>query len=286
MPADSADAPDVTNAVGAVGPGFRIPAPETLPSLKGRVPDEEWALRCDLAATYRLCALFGWDDLVFTHISVRAPEEGGAARFLLNPYGLLFDEITASSLVMVDIEGSVVQETPYFVNPAGFTIHSALHMAKGEDAHCVLHLHSDYGVAVSAQKGGLRKLTQFSMIVHDDLAYHDYEGIALNHDERERIVADMGDKHLLMLRNHGTLTVGENCAIAFARMYFLESACRAQVLAQAGDPTGSDLAECGDDLSTLVASQGAPGFQKGLGDALLWPALMRKLDRALPGYDR
>ncbi len=265
----------------AVGGGLDVPEPSSIKSLKGEVSAEEWALRCDLAATYRLCALFGWDDLVFTHISVRAPDEGGAHRFLINPYGLLFDEITASSLVKVDVEGNIAQETPYFVNPAGFTIHSALHMARGEDAHCVLHLHSDYGVAVSAQKDGLQKLTQFAMIVHDDVAYHGYEGIALDHDERERIIADMETKNLLMLRNHGTLTVGPNCAIAFARMYFLERACRAQVLAQAG----GDLTVCDDDLSAKVAGQAAAGFTPGLGDALLWPALMRKLNRELPGFD-
>lgn len=265
----------------AVGGGLNVPDPWSIESLKGQVSPEEWALRCDLAATYRLCALFGWDDLVFTHISVRAPDEGGAHRFLINPYGLLFDEITASSLVKVDVEGNIAQETPYFVNPAGFTIHSALHMARGEDAHCVLHLHSDYGVAVSAQKDGLQKLTQFAMIVHDDVAYHGYEGIALDHDERERIIADMGTKNLLMLRNHGTLTVGPNCAIAFARMYFLERACRAQVLAQAG----GDLTVCDDALSAKVAGQAAAGFTPGLGDALLWPALMRKLNRELPGFD-
>ncbi|MEL6365609.1 MAG: class II aldolase/adducin family protein [Pseudomonadota bacterium] len=270
------------DAPSAVGGGLNVPDPSTINSLKGAVSDEEWALRCDLAATYRLSALFGWDDLVFTHISVRAPDEGGAHRFLINPYGLLFDEITASSLVKVDVEGNVVQETPYFVNPAGFTIHSALHMARGEDAHCVLHLHSDHGVAVSAQKAGLQKLTQFSMIVHDDIAYHDYEGIALDHDERERIIADMGTKNLLMLRNHGTLTVGPNCAIAFARMYFLERACRAQVLAQAG----GDVTVCDDAMSARVADQASAGFTPGLGDALLWPALMRKLNRELPGYDQ
>ena len=280
MTADGAETPSAAGA-SAVGSGLSIPAPDTIDSLEGKVSDEEWALRCDLAATYRLCALFGWDDLVFTHISSRAPDAGGAPRFLLNPYGLLFDEITASSLVMVDTEGNVVQETPYFVNPAGFTIHSAIHMARGDDAHCVLHLHSDYGVAVSAQKGGLRKLTQFSMIVHDDVAYHDYEGIALNLEERERIIADMGEHSLLMLRNHGTLTIGPNCAIAFARMYFLERACRAQVLAQAG----GELMECDDALYGLVLQQGSSGFKQGLGDALLWPALMRKLNRALPGYD-
>ncbi|MEM8987954.1 MAG: class II aldolase/adducin family protein [Pseudomonadota bacterium] len=262
--------------------GFDIPDPAGQPSLRGEVSEVEWRARCDLAATYRLVALYGWDDMVFTHISMRAPDEGGAPRFLINPYGVFFEEMTASCLLKVDTEGQVVGETPYFANPAGFTIHSAVHAARA-DAHCVLHLHSDYGVAVSAQKDGLRKLTQFSMVVHDDVAYHDYEGIALDLDERERIVADMGAKNFLMLRNHGTLTVGENCATAFLRMYFLEKACKAQILAQAGGV--DNLVECDDDMSELVGKQGAPAFVKGLGDALAWPGILRKLNRVNPGFD-
>ncbi len=267
----------------AVGqsPGFDVPDPLSLPSLKGKVSDEEWRLRCDLAATYRLTALYGWDDMIFTHISVRCPDEGGKPRFLINPYGVFFDEMTATSLVKVDIDGNVVGETPYFSNPAGFTIHSALHMSR-DDAHAVIHLHTPYGVAVSAQQDGLKRYTQFSMIVHDDIAYHDYEGIATDHDERDRLVNDMGNHGFLILRNHGTLTVGPNCAIAFLRMYFLEQACKTQILAQ------SDTKEPREEpqaMGSKVMQQGAPAFASGFGDNLAWPGLLRKLGRENPGYD-
>jgi ribulose-5-phosphate 4-epimerase/fuculose-1-phosphate aldolase len=261
--------------------GFDIPDPVSLPTLKGKVSDEEWRLRCELAATYRLTALYGWDDMIFTHISVRCPDEGGKERFLINPYGVFFDEMTASSLLKIDVDGMVVGETPYFSNPAGFTIHSALHMAR-EDAHAVIHLHTPYGVAVSAQQDGLKRLSQFAMVVHDDVAYHDYEGIATDLDERERLVADMGVSGLLILRNHGTLTVGPNCAIAFLRMYFLEQACRAQILAQ------SDIKAPREEpaaMSARVQQQGGPAFAPGLGDNLAWPGLLRKLNRENPGYD-
>jgi len=208
-------------------------AAEEIKSVKDQVSAEEWQLRVDLAATYRLVAMYGWDDMIFTHISVRVP--GPEHHFLINPYGMLFEEITASSLVKVDLEGNIVMDSPYFVNPAGFTIHSAVHMAR-EDAQCVLHLHTDDGVAVSAQADGVLPLSQFSMLVRPHLAYHDYEGVALNHDERERIVADMGNKHLLMLRNHGTLAVGESCGLAFMAIYFLERACATQVRALSAKP--------------------------------------------------
>ncbi len=261
--------------------GFDIPDPLSLPSLKGKVSDEEWRLRCELAATYRLTALYGWDDMIFTHISVRCPDEGGKERFLIIPYGVFFDEMTASSLLKIDIDGMVVGETPYFSNPAGFTIHSALHMAR-EDAHAVIHLHTPYGVAVSAQQDGLKRYSQFAMVVHDDVAYHDYEGIATDLDERDRLVADMGAHGLLILRNHGTLTVGANCAIAFLRMYFLEQACRAQILAQSDtkEPRAEPPA-----MSARVQQQGGPAFAPGLGDNLAWPGLLRKLNRENPGYD-
>ncbi len=264
------------------GAGLQLPDPASLPSLKGEVSEEEWRLRCDLAATYRLTALYGWDDMIFTHISLRLPEEDGKERFLMNPYGVFFDEMTASALIKVDVDGAVVGDTPYFGNPAGFTIHSALHMAR-EDAHCVLHLHTPYGVAVSAQKDGLKRYTQFSMIVHDDLAYHDYEGIATDLDERERLVADIGTHGFMILRNHGTLTVGANCATAFLRMYFLEQACKTQILAQ------SDTREPHEETPALgakVLQQGAPAFTPGIGDNLAWPGLLRKLNRENPGYDQ
>jgi ribulose-5-phosphate 4-epimerase/fuculose-1-phosphate aldolase len=262
-------------------PGFNLPDPKTLPSLRGKVSAEEWRLRCELAATYRLAALYGWDDMIFTHISVRCPDEGGKPRFLLNPYGLMFEEMTASSLLKVDVDGNVLGETPYFSNPAGFTIHSAIHMAR-HDANAVLHLHTPYGVAVSAQKGGLKRYTQFAMIVHDDVAYHDYEGIATDLDERERLVRDLKNHGFMILKNHGTLTVGANCATAFLRMYFLEQACKTQILAQSDQ---EDPLEEPPAMSAKVLQQGSPAFIAGLGDNLAWPGLIRKLNRVNPGFD-
>lgn len=260
---------------------FTVPDPLEIPSLRGVVSDAEWALRCELAATYRLCALFEMDDHIFTHISVRLPDQNGQRQFLMNPYGVGFEEMTASSLLVVDEQGEVVRESPYFSNPAGFTIHSAVHMAR-DDAHCVLHLHSPYGVAVSAQTEGLLACTQFSMVVMDDLAYHDYEGIATNLEERDRLVADLGEKGFMILRNHGTLTVGGNCGIAFLRMYFLDQACKAQILAQAG---GASLIRCDAELTSNVGKQGRPAFVPGMGDNLAWPAFIRRLKRQNPGWD-
>jgi len=260
-----------------VSAGFNIPDPNEVPRLEGKVSDAEWQLRCDLAATYRLCALHGWSDLVFTHISVRLPDEDGEERFLINPYGVMFDEMTASSLVKVDMAGKVCQDSLYFVNPAGFTIHSAVHMARD-------HVHTPYGIAVSVQKAGLRRYTQFSMQVYDDLAYHDYEGIALDLDERERIIKDLGNKSLMMLRNHGTLTLGPSCGTAFLRMYFLENACKTQVLAQSVG-NESQLHEEPEDMGHRVYQQGAAAFMPGMGDNLVWPGLMRKLKRVNPGHD-
>ena len=271
-----------------VSAGFNIADPTEIDRLEVKVSDAEWALRCDLAATYRLCAMHGWSDLVFTHISVRLPDEANEKgemeeRFLINPYGVMFDEMTASALVKVDLTGKVCQDTSYFVNPAGFTIHSAVHMAR-EDAGCVIHVHTPYGIAVSVQKAGLRRYTQFSMQVYDDLAYHDYEGIALDLDERERIIKDLGSKSLLMLRNHGTLTLGPTCGTAFLRMYFLENACKTQILAQSVG-SESQLHEEPEDMGHRVYQQGAAAFVPGMGDNLVWPGLMRKLKRTNPGHD-
>ncbi len=263
--------------------GFDIADPTEIPRLEGKVSDTEWAIRKQLAATYRLCAMHGWTDLVFTHISARLPDEDGAHRFLINPYGVMFDEMTASALVKIDGDGKICQDTPYFINPAGFTIHSAVHMAR-EDAGCVIHVHTPYGMAVSAQKKGLRRYTQMAMQVYNDLAYHDYEGIALDTDERERIVDDLGSKSLLMLRNHGTLTLGKTCGTAFLRMYFLENACKAQIFAQSVG--GEDnLIEEPEAMADKVYMQGAAAFVPGMGDNLVWPGLMRKLARTNPGYD-
>ena len=254
-------------------------------SVKDSVSAEEWQARVDCAMLYRLVAMHGWDDMIFTHISHRVP--GPEHHFLINPYGMLFDEITASSLVKVDLDGNIVMDTPYFINPAGFTIHSAIH-ANREDANVVIHLHTDQGVAVSSQKEGLLPISQTAMTIRKDIAYHDYEGIALDLDERERLVADLGpQKHSMLLRNHGTLTCGTTAALAFTRMFFLERACNMQVLALSAGRDG--VLECGEDLQTKVAGQGGMTQQSSgmstLTEKLIWPALKRKLDRELPGYD-
>ncbi|MBI5278896.1 MAG: class II aldolase/adducin family protein [Burkholderiales bacterium] len=247
-----------------------------IPSLKEVVSEQEWNLRVDLAACYRLVALYGWSDLVFTHISARIP--GPEHHFLINPYGLMFDEITASSLVKVDQQCNKVIDSPFPVNPAGFVIHSCIHEAR-EDAGCVLHTHSRAGVAVSTQKCGVLPVSQQSTFVCASLAYHDYEGVALRDDEKPRLQKDLGDKTFLMLRNHGLLVVGKTVPDAFLSMYTFENTCRIQIDAQAGgeliqvDPRIMD--NMGQVLKTVTAGQGAN---------LAWPALLRKLDRTNPGY--
>lgn len=247
-------------------------------SIKASVSAQEWEARVNLAALYRLVALHGWDDMIFTHISMRVP--GPEHHFLINPYGWFFEEITASSLVKVDLDGTVIQAPEgAFINPAGFTIHSAIHAAR-EDAQVVIHLHTDQGVAVSAQKHGLLPISQTAMIVLGDLAFHDYEGIALDLDERERLVADLGAKSTMILRNHGTLTCGRSAGEAFVRMFFLERACKMQVMAQAG----GELLVCDEALQAKVARQGSGGMEV-VADRLAWPGLRRLLDRRMPGYD-
>lgn len=252
------------------------------PSRRGEVSDSEWQLRVDLAAAYRLVALFGWDDLVFTHISARLPgqkdEHGG--EFLINPYGFMFEEITASSLVKVDAAGRKLDDSPFDVNPAGFVIHSAVHGAR-HDAGCVLHTHTLNGIAVSAQKGGVLPLSQQSIFVLASLGYHDYEGVALRDDEKPRLVADLGEKSFLMLRNHGLLTVGATVADAFLSMYLFETVCTIQVRAMAG---GGELIAI-DPRIIGTARQQAREVTKGLGAGLTWPGLLRRLQRRLPGYD-
>ncbi len=222
-------------------------------------------------------ALYGWDDLIFTHISARVPD--GEHHFLLNPYGMMFEEVTASSLVKVDLAGNKVTESPYFVNPAGFTIHSAVHAARA-DALCVMHLHTDYGIAVSAQKDGLLPISQQAMLALSSLAYHDYEGLALNEEEKPRLVADLGNKSQMILRNHGLLTVGRTAAEAFLAMFLLERACKIQILAQTG---GTELVKVPQPILSLVESQ-VKTVTVGQGAALTWPGLLRKLDRIDPSY--
>jgi ribulose-5-phosphate 4-epimerase/fuculose-1-phosphate aldolase len=254
-------------------------APEKLliPSVKDKVSPEEWQTRVDLAACYRLVADFGWSDLVFTHITARVP--GTEDQFLINPYGMMFDEITASSLVKIDMHGNKIEESPFPVNPAGFTIHSAIHAVR-HDAQCVLHVHSINGVAVSAQKNGLLPLSQQSIFVLASLAYHDYEGVALNDEEKPRLVADLGNKNYLMLRNHGLLTLGKTIADAFINMYIFEAACMIQVRAQAG---GGELIQIPAAIINGAQEQ-AKKVTKSQGGMLAWPGLLRRLDRIDPSY--
>jgi ribulose-5-phosphate 4-epimerase/fuculose-1-phosphate aldolase len=250
--------------------------PALIRSVKAHVSPEEWAARTDLAAAYRAVAMHGWDDLVFTHISARAP--GPGHHFLINPYGMMFEEITASSLVKVDLAGNKVMDSPFEINPAGFTIHSAVHEAR-EDAQCVVHLHTMEGVAVSCQKAGLLAISQQSLFPLSSLAYHDYEGVALNPAEKARLVADLGDKHNLILRNHGLLTCAESVADAFLYMYILQKACEVQVRAQAGGeliPIAQPIVEGIRKASKLVLRQS--------GGMIAWPGILRKLDRLDPSW--
>jgi ribulose-5-phosphate 4-epimerase/fuculose-1-phosphate aldolase len=252
---------------------MNAPAVDVLPS----VSPDEWSQRLALAACYRLVARFGWDDLVFTHISARVP--GPDHHFLINPYGLTFDEVTASNLVKVDLSGRKVMESPHEINPAGFTIHSAIHAAR-EDAGCVLHVHSINGIAVSAQRDGLLPLSQHSIFVLNSLAYHDYEGVALNTDEKPRLTRDLGDSRFLILRNHGLLTVGATVADAFVGMYLLETSCMIQVRAQAGGGALNHIAQPIVD----GASEQWRKVTHGAGGGIAWPALLRRLDRIEPDY--
>jgi ribulose-5-phosphate 4-epimerase/fuculose-1-phosphate aldolase len=250
----------------------------TLGDASARFSPEEWAIRVDLAAAYRLVAHFHWDDLVFTHITARLP--GPEHHFLINPYGMMFDEITASSLVKIDMDGKKVSENPWPVNPAGFTIHSAIHAAR-HDVLCVMHTHTLNGVAVSAQKDGVRPLSQQSIFVLQNLAYHDYEGVALRDDEKPRLVADMGNKAYLMLRNHGLLTVGRTIAEAFQAMYLFETTCAIQIRAQSG---GGELIPVPQGIID-TAMQQAREVSNGMGPhQLIWPGLLRRLDRIDNSY--
>ena len=241
-------------------------------SNKHQARQDEQQMRIDLAACYRLIALYGWDDLVFTHISARVP--GPDEHFLINPYGMLFEEITASSLVKVDLDGNKVTESPHPINPAGFVIHSAVHEAR-EDVVCVLHTHTKAGVAVSAQADGLLPISQTSLFPYATLAYHDYEGVALNEDERPRLVADLGSNNAMILRNHGLLTTGASIADAFLMMYTLETACQIQIMAQS---SGGQLVHVPEPIVKGIEAQAAE-VTKGLGGQLVWPGLLRKLDR-------
>ena len=239
--------------------------------------DTEQEARINTAALYRLIALHGWDDLVGTHVSARIP--GQQPRFLLNPYGMLFEEITATSLLTIDVEGNQLTESPYTYNRAGFTIHSAVHMHR-QDAEYVIHLHTDYGVAVSCQKAGLKPINQTAIAIHADLAYHDYEGVATNLAERERLVSDLGQKNAMILRNHGTMACGPNAGGAWQAIFRLERACKYQILAESSgaeiNPLSDDIIRSRQDISSTSVLEKRGEF--------IWPALLRKLDRIDSSY--
>lgn len=239
--------------------------------MRDGVSTAEWELRVNVAGAYRLVARHGWDDLVFTHISARVP--GPDEHFLINPYGMMFTEITASSLVKIDALGKKVMDSPYDINPAGFIIHSCIHAAR-PDVGCIVHIHSLNGVAVSAQKPGLLPISQQSLFVLASLAYHDYEGVALSPEEQPRLVRDLGAKQFLMLRNHGLLTVGATPADAFLNMYLFETACAIQLRAQSGGAELISIASPILDGIRAAASQ----VTRGQGSALVWPGLLRRLD--------
>ena len=248
--------------------------------MKIECSDMEWKLRCDLAACYRLIALHGWDDLVFTHISARIPETDH--HFLINPYGMMFEEITASSLVKVDMTGQPIGPSAYPVNPAGFVIHSAIHAAR-DDVICVLHTHTTAGVAVAAQTQGLLAISQQASVILPMLAYHDYEGLAVREDEKKRLQANLGSKQAMILRNHGLLTVGSSMAAAFLLMFTLERACQIQIAAQAGASSLETIRRHileGTEVAVTKATRGMDA------SVLVWPALLRRLNRLNPGYDQ
>lgn len=242
-----------------------------------QVSEQEWQARVDLAACYRIVAHYGWDDLVFTHISARVP--GPVHHFLINPYGMMFEEVTASSLVKVDLQGNKVGESEYDINPAGFTIHSAVHEAR-QDAHCVMHLHTVAGVAVSVLEKGLEAFSQQSLFALSSMAYHNYEGVALNPDEKVRLVNDLGDSNFMILRNHGLLTCAETIADAFLFMFLLQRSCEIQIQAQS---SGQPLLKTPEPILAGIQAQ-AKQVTRSAGGRLAWPGILRKLDRSNPGY--
>ncbi|WP_010198608.1 class II aldolase/adducin family protein [Psychrobacter sp. PAMC 21119] len=248
------------------------------PNVKDHVTEQEWQMRVNLAACYRLIASYGWDDLVFTHISARVPDTED--EFLINPYGLLFEEITASNLVKVNQAGEKVSSSAFDINPAGFTIHSAVHEARN-DAHCVIHLHTSDGVAVSTQQQGLLPISQQSLFPLSNLAYHDYEGIALNPEEKVRLVADLGEANFMILRNHGLLTCASSVADAFLYMYIMQRACEVQIKAQSG---GSKLTLISPQILAGIQAASKQVTKEANGD-IAWPALLRKLRRTDPSFE-
>jgi ribulose-5-phosphate 4-epimerase/fuculose-1-phosphate aldolase len=238
--------------------------------------DAEQRTRVDLAAAYRLAALNAWDDLIYTHISASVPDEPG--HFLINPFGLSFDEVCASNLVKIDIAGNIVGASEHPVNATGFALHAAVHAAR-DDAFCVMHLHNTAGIAVSVQRAGLLPASQHALRFYGQLAYHEYESLAFTPTEGDRLVAHLGDKPAMLLRNHGTLTTGRTIAEAYVLMATLIKACEIQLHAQAGGP---DLVLPSEAVAERTAEQLRDGG--AVEGVMEWPALLRKLDRIDRSY--
>lgn len=245
--------------------------------LKNKVSAEEWQARVDLAACYRLVEDMGWGDLIYTHISAKVP---GTEHYLVNAFGLSFDEVTASNLVKVDLQGNILDETPFDINPAGFTIHSAVHEARA-DAHCVIHLHTNATIAVSTLKQGLLPLSQYSCFSLNSIGHHGYEGLAVNPEEKKRLQEDMGTNNFLLLPNHGALTVGPTVGDAFMRMYDLQRACEIQLLVQA---TGQEVIEVAPEIVEGISKQANVVHSGSTGGQKSWPAMLRKAYRLDPGF--
>jgi len=245
-------------------------------SVKEQVSEEEWKLRCDLAASYRMAAVYGWEDLIFTHFSARIP--GPDHHFLINPFGLFFEEITASSLLKVDLEGRVLIKSDYLFNPAGFVIHGAIHGAR-DDAMFIMHTHTVEGMAISAQKEGLLPITQTALSVGSDLAYHMYEGIVLDVPERQRLLHNVGDKNNVIFKNHGLMSLGQTIGEAFVRLFFLQKACETQVMAQAG---GGALIIPPEEVISRVDQQTISNGP--IMAHLTWEAVLRKAERDFSCY--
>ncbi|WP_415885529.1 class II aldolase/adducin family protein [Neptuniibacter sp. QD37_6] len=245
--------------------------------LKNKVSPEEWQVRVDLAACYRLVEDLGWGDLIYTHISAKVP---GTDHYLVNAFGLTFDEVTASNLVKVDLEGNILDDTPFNINPAGFTIHSAVHSVR-RDAHCVLHLHTKESIAVASLECGLLPLSQYSCFQLASLGYHQYEGLAVNQDEKARLKEDLGNNNHLLLPNHGALTVGPTVGDAFMRMYDLQRACEIQLLIQS---TGQDAIEVAPEIVDGISKQANVVHSGTTGGQKSWPAMLRKAYRLDPSF--
>jgi ribulose-5-phosphate 4-epimerase/fuculose-1-phosphate aldolase len=246
-------------------------------NLKNKVSAEEWQLRVDLAACYRLVEHFRWGDLIYTHLSARLP---GTDHYLVNAFGLTFDEVTASNLVKVDLKGNILDDTPFQINPAGFTIHSAIHEVR-DDAHCVIHLHTKETIAVATQKSGLLPLSQYSMFSLPSLSYHGYEGLAVNDDEKTRLQNDLGNTNHMLLLNHGGLTVGPTVGDAFMRFYDLQRACEIQLSLQA---SGEEVTPIPQAIIDNIYNQAKDVHSGSTGGQLAWPAMLRKAYRLDPNF--